>query len=166
MLPRGTLASAPHARSADRYTPGPAIVHAIVLCCLPAIRRFCRARRVHNVHVCDVRTRGDTRAMCGVPIVVAERAARAVRSRRVSRFATGRSFPAFSPSPFSSVFQRFPRGPAGRRAQLSASPPVGPAPARNEAIRPAPAPTPQSDRRHTRSPNQTRAHGLRDQPGL
>jgi hypothetical protein len=81
MLPRGTLASAPHARtahgrsavrarslseipttfcrvgvglrqkSADRYTPGPAIVHAIALSGLPAIRRICRARRVH-MHVC------------------------------------------------------------------------------------------------------------------
>jgi len=80
MLPRGTLASAPHARtahgrsavwprslsdyvlpcgldglrqkSADRYTPGPAIVHAIVLCCLPAIRRFCRARRACTCAMC------------------------------------------------------------------------------------------------------------------
>lgn len=99
MLPRGTLASAPHARtahgrsavrprslsdyvlpcgldglrqkSADRYTPGPAIVHAIVLCCLPSIRRFCRARRVH---VCD---RG----------VASRRLSRAVRARaRLSHY--------------------------------------------------------------------------------
>lgn len=93
MLPRGTLASAPHARtahgrsavrprslsdyvlpcgldglrqkSADRYTPGPAIVHAIVLCCLPAIRRFCRARRVH---VCDVCGEQAARAPSRTPL--------------------------------------------------------------------------------------------------
>ena len=90
MLPRGTLASAPHARtahgrsavrarslseipttfcrvgvglrqkSADRYTPGPAIVHAIALSGLPAIRRICRARRVH-MHVCVRGGRGGSR---------------------------------------------------------------------------------------------------------